>query len=635
MKSLGFKRGLIVSVVLLSIVSLSISNILSYINLKSNLLNEVTLSTSAFVREQSTLIENYISEKALGLHNLAKLYDDRKYDDDHADRMIEAAAILNISNMLIGFNDGTAFQSVDDANWVNHQNPKSYDPRKRPWWNTVKNGSGVVFTDVYLDSGTQRPMISFGEKIADGALLGDVDLALLNEIVRAIDIPGSIAFIIDADTTILATTTDRLENGKLLSDYGHLKSLAISAVSKEELVQNYVNSQGIDKLMFSHQVNIGEKKWFLLVGLDKSITFSSLNSARHQAIITTLVIVLIGVLLSIFILNRLYSPILSLKETVLDLSRGNGDLTQRLDVKQEDDLGEISQGFNEFIHSLQQMMLEVKRVSAHLDSNSLALNEQVENNSAILKTHIVETEQVAAAIDEMNATAGSVAGHATETAQSTEETHQISDSSVRAFNEAQNKVKALADDVDNVAVSVAKMSEDTQNINAILAVITEITDQTNLLALNAAIEAARAGEQGRGFAVVADEVRNLASRTKNSTAEIETVLAELTSGNALMVEAMDRTKERSHDVLSSTEGVQHNLQMMDEGVTKINSLNTQIATAAEEQSSVTNQISENVAKMNDLVAQLSESGAMTAERSTHIATASAQLSGMVNKFRLE
>lgn len=635
MKGLGFKKGLILSVVLLSIVSLGISNIVSYMNLKNYLLDEVTRSTSTFVKDQGRLIDDYLSAKAAGLHQLAKLYNENKDVDDHVERIIQAAAMLGISNLTIGFDDGVAYQSAVEASWPNHKNPDDYDPRQRPWWSEVQNGSGVVFTDVYIDASINQPMISFGEKINHGALLADIELSRLNEIVGAIDIPGALAFILDADTTILASTTDRLENGKPMSSYPHLKALALAAVSQEELVQPYVNSQGINKLMFSHQVDIGNQKWYLLVSLDESVTFASLAEAKQHAILITLLLVVCGVLISLFILNRLYQPILSLKETVLDLSSGDADLTQRLEVKQQDDLGQIAQGFNEFIQALQQMMLEVKGVSGHLGDNSVALNQQMASNRTVLNTHVIETEQVAAAIEEMNSTAGSVAANATETAQATEETQQVSDGSMRVFYEAQDKIKALTDDVDAVASSVEKMSGDTQNINAILRVIGEITEQTNLLALNAAIEAARAGEHGRGFAVVADEVRNLASRTKSSTIEIEQVLAELMSGNTAMQEAMAKTKQRSHDVLSSTEDVQHNLQLMEQGVNKINGLNTQIATAAEEQSSVTHQISENVAKMNQLTQELSDSGTLTAERSTQIATASEQLSAMVERFRLE
>jgi len=635
MKSLGFKNSLIVSIALWTIMSIGAANYISYLNQRDALINEVTRSTLTLVRDQSSAIEGFIKQKSQGLHNLASKYKVNNYTDGHIQRMIDGAAIANLSNLMIGFDDGTAYKSTPDTKWVDYKNPDSYDPRQRPWWNQVNSRSGVVFTDVYADSSTKKLMVSFGENVNDGILLGDIELDLLNDVVKSIDIPGSISIIVDSNTTILATSTGKIENGNKLTNYSQFKELALAAVSNTYLVQDYINPTGLDKTMFAHEIKIGNKKWFLMIGLDKSITYASLDSAREDALLTTVGFVVFGIALVLVVLRLLYRPILQLKETVVSLSQGNGDLTQRLDVKSDDDLGQIANGINLFIESLQNMMLEIQAASSHLQSNVAALKTQADDNTTILQSHVTETEQVVTAVEEMNSTAESVAVNAAEAAQFTQEANLTSEKSKVIVNQAQITVAALINDVDAAASNVQRMSDETQSINAILNVIGEIAEQTNLLALNAAIEAARAGEQGRGFAVVADEVRNLASRTKASTTEIEEALEQLLLGNKSMVEAMDNTKLRCQETANGASDVATSLETMNNYVSEINDLSTQIATAAEEQSSVTQEVSRNMSAISEIVAQLDTGGKHTAEETVNIAAVNAQLAAIVGKFKLK
>jgi methyl-accepting chemotaxis protein len=178
------------------------------------------------------------------------------------------------------------------------------------------------------------------------------------------------------------------------------------------------------------------------------------------------------------------------------------------------------------------------------------------------------------------------------------------------------------------------MSAETKEINKVLSVIGDIAEQTNLLALNAAIEAARAGEQGRGFAVVADEVRALASRTQSSTEEVEQALSRLLNGNEKVVNAMDGTKTTCDEAYQSTDKVSQSLNELSGFVTSINDLNTQIATAAEEQSSVTQEISRNMASLGEIVSQLNTNGENTVNQAESITVVNEQLVAMLRQFKL-
>ena len=178
------------------------------------------------------------------------------------------------------------------------------------------------------------------------------------------------------------------------------------------------------------------------------------------------------------------------------------------------------------------------------------------------------------------------------------------------------------------------MASETDGINTVLGVIGDIAEQTNLLALNAAIEAARAGEQGRGFAVVADEVRNLASRTKESTEEIETALASLLKGSQSVVDSMESTKEKCGQTAEGAGQVAESLDVMTDFVTEINDLSTQIAAAAQEQNSVTQELSRNMTAINDIVGELDNNGKQALEDAHSIAEINTRLSGIVGRFKL-
>ncbi len=239
-----------------------------------------------------------------------------------------------------------------------------------------------------------------------------------------------------------------------------------------------------------------------------------------------------------------------------------------------------------------------------------------------------------AAIEEMNATAESMASDINHTADITRQANDTGAQS-RAITElAQSTVASLISEVSQSSENVQQMSSETQNINSILNVIGDIAEQTNLLALNAAIEAARAGEQGRGFAVVADEVRNLASRTKDSTSEVEQALENLVSRTHNVVESMDTTKLRCEETANNAGEVAGSLATMNDFVEEINSLSTQVATAAEEQSSVTKEVSQNMTAISGIVTELDANGQQALSDAQDIAKINEQLVAIVKRFTI-
>jgi len=279
------------------------------------------------------------------------------------------------------------------------------------------------------------------------------------------------------------------------------------------------------------------------------------------------------------------------------------------------------------------MMTEIQSVTTTLHANVGRMRDHSQRNRDILQNHVSETEQVVTVIEEMNATAESMASDAANTANLTQIANETSSESRKTVERSQNTVSGLINDVNLSASHVLKMNEETQSINKILSVIGEIAEQTNLLALNAAIEAARAGEQGRGFAVVADEVRNLASRTKDSTEEVEAALDSLLKGTHAVVNSMEDTKSRCQDTADGAGEVAASLEKMSDFVDDINDLSTQIATAAEEQSSVTQELSRNMSAISGIVTELDENGHNALKEAEDVAEMNDHLVTIVNRFK--
>jgi methyl-accepting chemotaxis protein len=323
-----------------------------------------------------------------------------------------------------------------------------------------------------------------------------------------------------------------------------------------------------------------------------------------------------------------------LKDLVADLSEGNGDLTQRLDVTSKDEIGQISSSINRFIEQLQGMFIQVSSSSSQIDGAVNQLSSQSASNVHMLQSHTVETEQVIAAIEEMSATAASIAQSAADAAKLTERTNTYADESKHTVNDAVNSVTELESDVAEMSYTIGTMSEDTKQISTVLQVIGDIAEQTNLLALNAAIEAARAGEQGRGFAVVADEVRALAARTQQSTAQINDMLSKLRQTSDNVVNKMESTRRSCEATSDSTHKVMESLNTVTTSVVEINDLNTLMATSAEQQSQVTGEISRNMAAIQSLIGQLNQNASDTDLISRELGDTSNGLSHVVGQFKV-
>ncbi|QDZ89822.1 methyl-accepting chemotaxis protein [Shewanella decolorationis] len=366
----------------------------------------------------------------------------------------------------------------------------------------------------------------------------------------------------------------------------------------------------------------------------RAAAYEQMMSKSLGVLLIALILAAITAAVILLTAHRMVTPIKNMADNLNDIAKGEGDLTKRLTVTGEDEIAQLGRSFNLFVDKLQTIIGDVAHATAKVKTAANAIHDQTKVMSSQLISHNNETDQVVTAITEMSATASEVAQNTTQVAEATHAATGDVANAQRCVDASLEEISALMAQINNAASNIQSLSEQSKKINSVLSVIGGIAEQTNLLALNAAIEAARAGEQGRGFAVVADEVRSLASRTQSSTLEINEMLSELHKLVSLAVKTMEESQQSCIRSVDSSRAISESLGSVTSAVTAINDMSTQIATAATEQSSVTEEINRNVFAIQEIVNELLHSSEDAARVSQTVSQEGLNLGKLVGQFKI-
>ncbi|VVO37482.1 Methyl-accepting chemotaxis protein McpP [Pseudomonas fluorescens] len=348
------------------------------------------------------------------------------------------------------------------------------------------------------------------------------------------------------------------------------------------------------------------------------------------AVVVLLVIGAVGMLLA----NTMLRPLHLMKANLDDIAAGEGDLTRRLAITSQDELGELAGSFNRFVDKIHGLVRQITEMTSQLTGLVTQVTDQAHRSEHAMERQRHETDQVATAINEMSSAAQEVARSAQGAAVAAQQTDEEGQAAKRVVDGSIKQIHALVSDIRNSGTSLDSLQKDVLSIVSVLSVIRSIADQTNLLALNAAIEAARAGEAGRGFAVVADEVRALASRTQQSTQEIQGMIDRLQKGTQSAVEAMRRSSDAGDGTSAQANEAGASLDTMAQLIGTINSMNAQIASAAEEQTAVAEEINRSVHQIAVAVDNVAAETQLGAQTSRSLAELGQRLGKLVGQFRI-
>ncbi len=360
---------------------------------------------------------------------------------------------------------------------------------------------------------------------------------------------------------------------------------------------------------------------------------NALANTRQQLFAITLASFGLAGLILFFVSRAILRSIESMQQSVVAIE-ANSDLTRRIDIGSKDELGQLSSSFNLMLDKFQTSLHSVAETSSSLAESSQGMAGITADAAISVQTQRDELEMVATAMNEMTATVVEVAKNANDAADAAVQTDSQSQAGLAVVNNTVQSIEGLAVGIERASQVVKDLEDDSNQIGSILDVIKGIAEQTNLLALNAAIEAARAGEQGRGFAVVADEVRTLASRTQESTEEIQRMIEKLQGGAKLAADAMSDSRQYVDDSVNHARSAGEVLQSIATAIATITDMNTQIATAAEEQSTVSEEINTNIVNISNAAEQTAEGASVSSKEGENLALMAQRLSVLVREFKI-
>ncbi|MFA0439824.1 chemotaxis protein [Vibrio sp. 10N.286.49.C2] len=564
--------------------------------------------------------------------NIASAFNSFSATEDKVPYLQQARISGGFDDIFLGTPNGEMYRSHPERNRAD------YDPRTRPWYQDAQTANKQIITEAYQDAITNALLVTIAEPIkSNGQLVGIVGADVLidqlvddvislnvghNASAMLIDLSNG-TFLAHENTALLLKSTTELNPT--------LTARTISDLASSGEVAD-VEVQGLDKMLYFTKVP--DTNWVLAVELDKNTELADLNSALTQLIMTSVLIVIFVAAIASWMVSLLVTELGRVSKALAEIASGEGDLTRRLEPKSNDEVGQLARNFNTFVSYMHETITQLTRVSESLSDQAKDTASHARVRSQRIQTQQDEINMVATAINEMAAATQEIANNAEMTANNSSEAVEASNHGAEQVSATQGSIQNLASEVEVTTGVIRELEVHGSSINTILSTIQGIAEQTNLLALNAAIEAARAGEQGRGFAVVADEVRVLSQRTHASTQEIQHMIETLQATTAKAVGIMGDSRGLAETSVDDANSAAASLTQILSAVSQISDMATQIATAAEEQASVTSEVTRNTQGIRDVSDELAEEAHEAAQQAVELSELSQKLQSEIGRFKV-
>ena len=522
------------------------------------------------------------------------------------------------------------------ASWPNDPKIANYDPRQRPWYKAAIAAPGTtVRTDAYYWAPDDVSLIGTVHSVTDaaGQVVGvvglDVSLKQMTELVKNIKLGDSgYLMLIEANGNVLVDPSDAKHNFKPLADLGG---------NYAELARHRDGSTQIEidgKVYMANIVSSAGLGWRFIGLIEREEVMARASNLTWLIAAIAAALAMVFAIVGASFAGVIVRPIRGVANGLQEIAEGEGDLTRQLKVQGNDETAVLAGWFNQFIGMIAQLVQRIGTASSDLQVVAADTREVARNMDEVAGRQREAVELVSTAFNEMVATANEVARSCGQAATSADNGYQEVNDGQQRIGQATTCVLKLSSELQQSTETMQLLQQDSKNINSILDTIRSIAEQTNLLALNAAIEAARAGDQGRGFAVVADEVRALARRTADSTGEIDSLLGNLARRTQVITQQMQGSLQVSQDSVECIEQARDSFDKIRTSVDSIRDQNNQIATAAEEQHQVAEEINRHIAQIH-ADAQLVEEYAHTAQSgSGRLTDISGHLKGLVERFKV-
>ena len=566
---------------------------------------------------RSLLIENLSQNIALDadISNITRLLEQKAM----------AAAFMGV---FLGSSDGT-FIIRPDAKM-----PEGFDPRIRDWYKSAQDSSGSVLTEPYIDMATGQQVISIVHRVFHdgqniGAIGGDLSMQMIIDSLNALDFGGmGYAFLVSADGKILVHPDKALLMKSLAEAYPNSTARISSDFSE-------VDVDGKTRIVtFTPIKGLSSINWYIGLSVDKDQAFAMLSEFRTSAAVATVIAVAIIIALLGLLIRLLIQPLHAMTRAMVEIADGEGDLTKRLSIRNNDEFGLLGTAFNRFVERIHGSIREVSSATGQV--NEVALRVVAASTSSMdnADQQASRTRSVAAAINQLGAAAQEIAHHAALASSQASDARGLAEDGQHVVDRSIVAMNQLSSVLNASSIHIESLSSHTANIGQILDVITSISQQTNLLALNAAIEAARAGEAGRGFAVVADEVRNLAHRTQESAQQVQSMIEELQVGARESVSTMNDSQRHSQDSVDIANLAGERLHSVTLRIGEIDGMNQSMATATEEQTAVVEAINVDITEINTLNREGVENLQLTLQACSDLERQAARLKQLVGSFQI-